>query len=66
MDKNKKIENISNSELILLRKEARDRFEDIRFKIVKIYDYWESIEREYNDLSEEINKRNLNKTKNGE
>tara|TARA_R110000803_G_scaffold208838_1_gene277842 strand:- start:2926 stop:3126 length:201 start_codon:yes stop_codon:yes gene_type:complete len=66
MDKNKKIENISNSELLLLRKEARDRFEDIRFKIVKIYDYWESIEREYNDLSEEINKRNLNKTKNGE
>ena len=60
------MDNISNSELLLLRKEARDRFEDIRFKIVKIYDYWESIEREYNDLSEEINKRNLNKTKNGE
>jgi len=29
-------------------------------KIVKIYDYWRSIERDYLDIQEELNKRNLN------
>lgn len=55
-----KIGNLSNSELELLKKQKKDEFESVRLKIVKIFDYWRSIERDYLDLQEELNKRNLN------
>ncbi len=55
-----KIENLSNSELELLKKQKRDEFESVRLKIVKIFDYWRSIERDYLDTQEELNKRNSN------
>ncbi len=58
MGKKKEIRNLSNSDLELIKKEKRDEFESIRLKIVKMYDYWESIERDYLDINEEINKRN--------
>lgn len=58
MGKKKEIKSLSNSELELIKKEKRDEFESIRLKIVKMYDYWESIERDYLDINEEINKRN--------
>lgn len=56
----KKIElsNLSNSELELLKKQKSDEFEDVKMKIVNIYDYWVSIEKDYLDVNEEINKRN--------
>ncbi len=59
----KKIElsNLSNSELELLKKQKSDEFEDVKMKIVNIYDYWTSIEKDYLDVSEEINKRNRKK-----
>lgn len=57
MDTKLKIENLSNSELELLRKQKKDEFESVRFKIVKMYDHWSSIERDYLDINEEINKR---------
>jgi len=59
MSKNIKLENLSNSELELLKKQKRDDFESVRLKIVKTFNYWESIEREYNDIHEELNKRNV-------
>lgn len=58
--KNKLI-NLSTSELELLKKEKRDEFESIRLKIVKIFDYWRSIESDYLSVHEEINKRNRKK-----
>ena len=57
MDTKLKIENLSNSELELLKKQKKDEFESVRFKIVKVYDYWNSIEKDYLDINEEINKR---------
>jgi predicted nucleic acid-binding protein len=60
MGKINKIDNLSNSELELLKKQKNDEFESVRLKIVKIYDYWRSIERDYLDIQEELNKRNLN------
>ena len=57
MDTKLKIKNLSNSELELLRKQKKDEFESVRFKIVKMYDHWSSIEKDYLDINEEINKR---------
>lgn len=59
MDKKNKLENLSNSELELLKKQKRDEFESYRLKIVKVFNHWESIERDYNDIHEELNKRNI-------
>ncbi len=53
-----KLKNLTNSELELLKKEKREEFESVKTKIVRIYNYWESIERDYIDLNEEINRRN--------
>lgn len=58
MSKKKKLENLSNSELELLKKQKRDEFETVRLKIVQVFDYWRSIETEVYDIQEEINKRN--------
>ena len=55
-----KLNNLSNSELELLKKQKKDEFESIRFKIVKIFDHWRSIESDYLDIQEELNKRNIN------
>ena len=59
MDKNIKLENLTNSELELLKKQKRDKFETVRHKIVQIYNYWESIERDYKDIDAELNRRNV-------
>jgi len=59
MDKKTKLENLSNSELELLKKQKRDEFETIKMKIVKLYDYWKSIELDYIDIDSELNKRNV-------
>ena len=58
MSKKKKLENLSNSELELLKKQKRDEFETVRLKIVQVFDYWRSIETEVYNIQEEINKRN--------
>jgi hypothetical protein len=56
-----KLSNLSTSELELLKKGKRDEFESVRLKIVKIFDYWRSIESDYLSVHEEINKRNRKK-----
>jgi len=57
--KKNEIENKSNSDLLLLQKQKRDLFEKVKYDIVKLYDYWVSIEMDYNQITEEINKRNI-------
>lgn len=59
--KTSEIENKTNSELLLLQKQKRDLFEKVKYDIVKLYDYWTSIESDYNQITEEINKRNIKK-----
>ncbi len=53
-----KLKNLTNYEFELLKKVKREEFESVKTKIVRIYNYWESIERDYIDLNEEINRRN--------
>lgn len=55
------IENKTNSELLLIQKQKRDLFEKVKYDIVKLYDYWVTIEQDYNQITEEINKRNIKK-----
>jgi hypothetical protein len=59
--KKSEIENKTNSELLLIQKQKRDLFEKIKYDIVKLYDYWTTIESDYNQITEEINKRNVKK-----
>jgi hypothetical protein len=59
--KNSEIENKTNSELLLIQKQKRDLFEKVKYDIVKLYDYWTTIESDYNQITEEINKRNNKK-----
>jgi hypothetical protein len=59
--KNSEIENKTNSELLLIQKQKRDLFEKVKYDIVKLYDYWTTIESDYNQITEEINKRNIKK-----
>ena len=59
--KNSEIENKTNSELLLIQKQKRDLFEKVKYDIVKLYDYWTTVESDYNQITEEINKRNIKK-----
>jgi len=59
--KKSELENKTNSELLLLQKQKRDLFEKIKYDIVKLYDYWTKIEMDYNQITDEINKRNIKK-----
>lgn len=56
----KKIENKSNSELELLRKQKHDEFYKVKEQIVALYDYWRRVELDYNSINDELNKRNFN------
>jgi hypothetical protein len=56
-----KLSDLSTSELELFKKEKKDEFESVKLKIVKIFDYWRSIESDYLSAHEEINKRNRKK-----
>lgn len=59
--KNSEIGNKTNSELLLIQKQKKDLFEKVKYDIVKLYDYWTTIESDYNQITEEINKRNIKK-----
>jgi hypothetical protein len=61
MEKNVKLENLTNSELELLRKQKRDQFEEVRVKIINLYDYWMKVEQDYKDINEILNNRNKSK-----
>jgi hypothetical protein len=53
----KKIENLSNSELTQIQKKLSDEFELVRKDLIKLYGYWDSIEKRYNEITQELNNR---------
>ena len=61
MSEKVKLNNLSNSELELLKKQKNDEFISVKMKIVRMYDYWMTIEKDYLDVHEEINRRNRKK-----
>lgn len=50
---------MSNSDLQALKKKKADDFSKVKMDIVKLYDYWRNIENTYNEINEELNKRNI-------
>jgi hypothetical protein len=51
------IKNKSNAELEKMKKDLADEFELVRKDLIKIYDYWQSIEKKYNEITNELNDR---------
>lgn len=54
-----KFKNMSNSDLQVFRKKKSDEFSKVKIDIVNLYDYWLKIESDYNEITEELNKRNI-------
>jgi len=51
------IKNKPNSELTQIQKKLSDEFELVRKDLIKLYDYWNLIEKKYNEVTEELNNR---------
>ena len=51
------IKDRSNSELTQMQKELMDEFEKIRKDLIKMYDYWNLIDKKYNEVTNELNNR---------
>ena len=51
------IKNKSNNELVEIQKKLADEFEKVRTDLIKMYDYWASIEKVYNEVNTELNNR---------
>lgn len=52
-----KIKDKSNSELTQIQKQLSEEFELVRKDLIKLYDYWNSIEKKYNEITNELNNR---------
>ena len=55
----KDLDKKSNNELLTLRKEKQDKFEEVRLEVVKVYDYWQHLKGEYHMVNNELKKRGL-------
>jgi hypothetical protein len=55
----KDLDKKSNNDLLSLKKELGDKFEEVRIEVVKVYDYWESIKLDYSKVNNELRKRGL-------
>lgn len=51
------IKNKSNTELTKIQKDLAEEFEKVRIDLIKIYDYWASIEKKYKEVTNELNDR---------
>lgn len=51
------IKNISNTELAKIQKEIADEFNKVKLDLIKVYDYWVSLEKKYNEINNELNDR---------
>lgn len=51
------IKNISNTELAKMQKEIADEFNKVKLDLIKVYDYWVSLEKKYNEINNELNDR---------
>lgn len=52
-----KIKNKSNTELAKMQKEITDEYEKVRYDLLKMYNYWMSLEKKYNEIVVELNNR---------
>ena len=52
-----KIKDKSNNELIEIQKKLFDEFESVKKDLLKLYDYWNLIEKNYNQVTNELNNR---------
>lgn len=55
----KDLDKKSNNDLVTLKQEKKDKFEEVRLEIVKLYDYWKHIESEYYTIDKELTNRGL-------
>jgi predicted methyltransferase len=53
----KKIKDMSNSELAQLQQELIKEYELVRKDLIKMYEYWSNIEKRYNEINTELNDR---------
>jgi len=51
------IKNKSNTELSKIQKEVSTEFEKVRLDLIRMYDYWISLEKKYNEITNELNDR---------
>jgi hypothetical protein len=51
------IKNKGNVELTQIQKELATEFESVRKDLIKVYDYWISVEKKYNEVTNELNSR---------
>ena len=51
------IKKISNNDLARRQKELSVEFEKVKTDLIKLYDYWVSVENEYNKINNELNDR---------
>ena len=51
------IKNKGNNELTQIQKELATEFESVRKDLIKVYDYWISVEKKYNEVNNELNSR---------
>lgn len=52
-----KIKNKSNAELAKMQKDLAEEFQRVKIDLIKIYDYWISIEKKHNEITKELNDR---------
>jgi hypothetical protein len=53
----KKIKDKSNNELIQTQKVLSTEWLKVKGDLIKLYDYWMSLEKSYNEINEELNDR---------
>jgi hypothetical protein len=53
----KDIKNISNNELAQMQKTLSNEWSKVKVDLIKLYDYWMSIEKKYNEINDELNNR---------
>ena len=51
------IKNKSNAELEKMKKDLANEFENVRVDLIKVYDYWVSVEKKYKEVTNELNDR---------
>lgn len=52
-----KIKNKSNSDLAQIQKELSVEYERVRVELLKLYDYWMSLEKSFTEVNNELNDR---------
>lgn len=51
------VKNMSNTDLTKIQKELAIEFDSVKMDLIKLYDYWASIEKKYHEVNNELNDR---------